>query len=123
MDTDERVVLSGGLVVDLRRGAKGPEDTLIIVEGKKITIMDLLELIQRIAANEWRVNEAAIRRHGRFFFREAVMAAVHWVPLGRIRSSLFRLPYERIGAGEFRHDPPDDPARELGWTGVGAGHE
>lgn len=58
------------------QGRKAINDKKILVEGKPLTIRDLIKLVCLMAANERRINLDKIARNGRFFFAEAIQDAL-----------------------------------------------
>ena len=58
------------------QGAKHPEDKKILVEGKPLSIRDLVDMVRRMAANERRINRDKIARNNNFFFRNAILMAI-----------------------------------------------
>jgi len=66
-------------------GSKAQGDQIILVENKRINLLDLLRIVQEIAKNEQLINKATIARTGRFFFKEAINDAIDGVALDEIR--------------------------------------
>lgn len=68
--------------IQLKQGKKSPDDKIILVANKSISLLDLLKIVQAFANNEKRVNQAKILKSGRFFFREATYDDCHRCELG-----------------------------------------
>ncbi|MBU1067081.1 hypothetical protein KKE60_04810 [Patescibacteria group bacterium] len=64
------------LLIKEIQGNKALNDKKILVEGKPLTIRDLLRMVSLMAANERRINLDKIARNNRFFFAEAIQAAL-----------------------------------------------
>ena len=64
------------LKITTEQGYKADNDKRIRVEGKVLTIKDMLVLVQEMARNEWAINRDKIIRTGKFFFRMAIDDAI-----------------------------------------------
>jgi len=64
------------LEIILEQGYKAKDDHKIRVEGKVLSIRDILVLVQEMAKNEWAINKDKIERTGRFYFKLAVDDAI-----------------------------------------------
>ena len=72
------------LNITTEQGYKADNDRKIIVEGRVVSIRDLLVLNAEMAKNEWRINGDKIRRTGKFFFKLAVNEAIDGEDINKI---------------------------------------
>ena len=73
--------LDGNLNINWEPGYKGDGDRRYYVEGKVLTIIDMLRLNQVIAENEKQINKEKIERTGHFYYQEAVNDAINCMSL------------------------------------------
>ena len=66
------------------QGYKAGNDLRIRVEGKVLTIKDVLVLVQEMARNEQKINKDKITRTGKFFFKMAVDDAMNGIDIEEI---------------------------------------
>jgi len=64
------------LDITTEQGYKTKNDKRIRVEGKVLSIRDLLELTKEMARNEWIINRNKIERTNKFFFKMAMNEAI-----------------------------------------------
>ena len=64
------------LEITLEQGYKATNDHRVQVEGKVLSIKDILVLVQEMAKNEWAINRDKIERTGKFYFKLAVDDAI-----------------------------------------------
>lgn len=65
------------LYITTTQGLKAPNDEKILVEGKPLSIRDLLKMVRLMADNERRINRDKIARNNNFFFGKAIWRAVY----------------------------------------------
>jgi len=59
------------------QGKKATNDKKILVEGKPLSIRDLLTMVKLMAENEKAINGNKIARNNRFYFAEAMRDAIY----------------------------------------------
>lgn len=64
------------LNITLEQGYKADNDQRIRVEGKVVSIRDILVLVKEMARNELAINRDKIDRTGQFYFKMAVDDAI-----------------------------------------------
>ena len=83
------------LKIEFKPGEKDIKDQLIFIEGKPITLKNLLQIIQEFSKNELKINRKVIERTGHFFFKEAIIDAINQIELSEICRK-YKIPTKKL---------------------------